>query len=691
MNVVNAITMQDKTSSVLRSVIRAVDSTVSAMERLNGTGSSPALRSAMTFIKSDLNAANRQLDNFNTEMTETVRNVNNVHSGLLKWGAGLGGALYVAKNMLSAIGSITDKVDEMTSMTARLDLINDGSQSTSELQKIIFAAAQDSRGSYMDVGAAVAKMGMLAGESFGSNKELIDFTNLMQKSFKLSGASTQEQSAAMYQLTQAMAAGKLQGDEFRSIMENAPMLAQAIADYTGKSKGELKELSSEGEITAEIIKNAMFAAGEDIEEKFASLPMTFGDVANSFKNQVLYGLQPVFSKLGQLANSEKFQAFTQGLANGIVIIAGALVNVLDLISSIASFFVNNWSFIAPIIWGIVGALLIYNTVGLITKSILAVQAFMHGVSGAAKAMEAGATFAATAAQWGLNAALLACPITWIIIAIIALIAIVYIVIAAINKFAGTSISATGVICGAFAVVGAFIWNLFASVGNFVIDIFCTLWNFMAAFANFFANLFVDPVGAVARLFFDLVDGILGLLQTLASALDTIFGGGVADTVQGWRNSLSGWVDDTIGKQEIEAVSKVNASDYHIDRKAYSGAWDTGYNFGSNLSIMDWLKNLTGDSDVSEIGNYTVDSVGTVGTVEKINDEIDISDESLKYLVDGIMRTYINKVNLQTVQPSFSIEFTGDINENADADKVAETIIAKAKEEMYASSDLTYNF
>ena len=304
-----------------------------------------------------------------------------------------------------------------------------------------------------------------------------------------------------------------------------------------------------------------------------------------------------------------------------------------------------------------GAMLLYNTITAISSAITAAKAFAEQVHAASLAMEAGATFAATAAQYGFNAALLACPLTWIIILIIAVIALIYAIVAAINKVTGSTISAMGIICGGIAVAAAFVGNLFVALINFCIDIFVVLWNFIAAFANFFANVFTDPVGAVARLFFDLVDTVLSLLQSLASAIDTIFGSNLAGAVQGWRDSLSGWVESTFGKG-TEVMEQLNAEDMHLGRFEYGSAWDAGYSFGEGIedtisnfdpsSLFD--TNVPNASDYADLSNYGGSGVGGIGSgvddiagnTGKIADSMDITEEDLKYLRDIAEQEAVNR-------------------------------------------------
>ena len=359
-------------------------------------------------------------------------------------------------------------------------------------------------------------------------------------------------------------------------------------------------------------------------------------------------------------NWSTIEGVVQGITTGLEFLLGMLSWVLEAAISVADAIIENWSWISPIIYGVAGALAVYYGWLLLTKGAALATAAAQGALTLAKMLAVpvyaaltGATMADTAAQWGLNSALYACPIVWIIVLIIALIALFYAAVAAVNKFAGTSVSATGIICGAFMVAAAFIGNLFVTLINFVIDIFVVLWNFISAFANFFGNVFNDPVGAIARLFFDLVDCILGLLESLASAIDTIFGSNLAGAVAGWRDSLGSWVDETFGQGE-EIMAKMDASSLHLERFEYGAAWDAGYSFGEGIdeSIANFdPSSLFGTTDISSPEDYanslTAGGIGDgvddiAGNTGAIKDSMDITEEDLKYLRDIAEQEAINR-------------------------------------------------
>lgn len=553
--------------------------------------------------------------------------------------------------------------DQLTSTTARLNLMNDGLQTTQDLQNMIYLSAERARGSYQATADAVSKLGLMAGDAFGSSEEIIAFMEQVNKQFTIAGTEAAGIDAAMLQLTQAMGSGVLRGEEYNSILEQAPNIIQAIADYMEVPKGQLKDMAAEGQITADIVKAAMFAAADDTNAKFESMPKTFSQIWTSFQNTALMAFQPVLQRMNEIANSEAFQQFVNNAIEGLSMVAGVALEIFDLLVGVAGAVADNWSWLSPIIYGVAAALAVYygwqlavNAINAITKGIHIAMAVAQMIHAAATGALTAATAAEIAAQNGLNAALYACPIVWIIVLIIALIALFYAAVAVVNKFAGTSVSATGIICGAFMVALAFIGNIFVALWNLVVDVFVLIYNLVATVANFIGNVFTDPIGAVCRLFFDLADTVLGILQALASAIDAIFGSNLAGSVQGWRDSLGGWVDDTFGKGD-EVMAKMNADDMKLGRFEYGAAWDAGYSFGEGIdesianfdpsSLFD--TNVPGADDYANLSDYGsgIGGIGSgvddiAGNTGKIADGMEITEEDLKYLRDIAEQEAVNR-------------------------------------------------
>lgn len=630
-------------------------------------------------------------DKFNKKLENMGASANVANTGL--------GKLVKTFISLAAIKKGIDITDEYTNTAARLALINDGLQTQAELQDKIFAAAERARGSYSNMADAIATMGLLAKDAFKSNDELIAFTELVQKSFKIAGADTSMQQAAMRQLAQAMASGRLQGDELVSIMENATMIYEAIAKYMGKTKAELKELSSKGAITADIIKNAMFKAADEINEKFEKMPMTFGDIWNKIKNGTTRAFKPVIEEVNGLINSEKINSIINGIVNGATLAAKAIGNIINAAVQLGTFIADNWSIIEPIIWGIIGALVVYNaTMGIAwlttLKNVAAKVA--HAIATWA---EYAAIFALIWAQEGLNAALAACPINWIITGIIALVTVFYVAIAVINKLAGTSISATGVIVGAFAVLGAFIFNLFVGTINAIIQLIWTAFvepflgiiEWILNVANGGFNNFGE---AVKNLIGNIISWFLSLGKVVTKIIDAIFGTDWTSGLLSLQEKVLSW-----GKNE-KAITLSREAPTITTRIKYVEAWNAGYNFGKDiqdkLSISNLFEKLSGFSNLDNLEGFDFSKFGTAshpitvkGTGKNGRVEVEMSDEDLQYLRDIAQREYINKFTTATLAPNITVKF-GDVHKEADADKLYGRIRKILQEEIAMAAEGVYS-
>lgn len=699
-----AIQLQDRFTPVIRNMSNALNMTLSSFEALQrashnavDTANIQAARQSLASVEVGINEieqgireANGQQQQFNN----TVRGGGSAIDSMAGKIKSMVGA-YVG---IRSLGAGMQATDTYVSNNARLDLINEGLQTQAELQDKIYQAAQRSRGEYNAMVNTVAKLGLLAGDAFGSNDELIAFTELMNKSFKISGASTQESTNAMYQLTQAMASGRLQGDEYRSIIENAPMLANAIAEYCGVSRGELKQLASDGAISADVIKAAVFSTADEIESKYATLPQTFSSVWTSIKNTAIQQFSGIMKKVNEFLNSDVGSKVVSGISSAIGTMSMLLGGALDMIMLIATLFIDNWSWIEPIIWGVVAALIVYNA----TMGIGWLNTIKSAAALVAKTVvdwaETAAILALTVAQQGLNAALAMCPITWIIVAVIILISVFYAVIGAINHFAGTSISATGVIVGAFFTACTFISNLFMGLLELVFGIIEYFYNTFIAFGNFLGNVFNDPIGAIINLFADLADNVLGVLEKIASAMDFVFGSNMASTVSGWRDGLKSMAENAV-KEYGNGTYKDRVSELNIDealaslgvnleRTSYSDAYDAGYWAGEQLdNKVSGLLNPSFDTsnmgfDYGSMGQNLDNIAGDTG---KMSDSLDTSEEDLKYLRDIAEQEAINRFTTAEIKVDMG-GVNNTVNSNADLDGIADYLAVKVEEQMKIAAE-----
>lgn len=577
-------------------------------------------------------------------------------------------AAYVS---IQTVGKALNISDELVQTTSRLNMMNDGVQTTAELVNMVYAAAQDARGSFSQMTDVVARFGNNAKDAFSSSEEVVAFADLIQKQMTIAGASTQEAANAELQLSQALGSGVLRGDELNSIFEQAPNLIQNIADYLDVPIGKIREMAADGELSADVVKAAIFSAADDINSKFNEMPMTWGQMWQSMQNTALIAFQPVLQRLNDLANSEAFQTFIQGAIEAMATLANILLNVFDLAVSIGTFIGDNWSIIAPIVYGIVAALTAYIAISAIVAAINGVMAIAEGVKAAAQMMATGATFAETAAQQGLNAALMACPLTWIIMLILALIVVIFAVCNAIAKMTGIANSGFGVITGGVNVVIQFFKNLGLTVANIALGI----GNAIAALASNMMTAFHNAICSVQSWFYNLLSTALSVIEGICSALNKL------PFVEFDYSGISSAADDYAAKASEAAGNK---EDYQSISDAFnegfttfdafqdgwaSDAFNAGAAWGdgiadkvSNFSLSD----VFGQTDIPNVGDYTSgfndaiansgvgDSIGNIDdNTGKIKDSLEVSEEDLKYLRDIAEQEAINRFTTAEINVDMS--------------------------------------
>lgn len=619
--------LRDGMSATLQRIADRMDAVNQRFERMQTLAEQSAPTAPYDRLQAELGAVRTQLQGVTDEfdrMRQSVDNVqpsaNNLMGTLRRIGAAVIGSQIVK--------GVVGMSDELTQTTARLNLMNDGLQTTKELQDMIYQSAMRSRGAYADTAAAVSKMGLLAGDAFANNEEVIAFVEQLNKQFKIAGTSADGQVAAMLQLTQAMGAGVLRGEELNSVFEQAPTIIQAITDYLGITTGELRDLAAEGQITADIVKNAMFAAADETNARFESIPMTWSDVWTQAGNIATMALQP--------------------LLNGINWIA------------------NNLDIIAPIVLATGAAF-----------AIFAIAANWTNICTAA-------TNGLAAAQKLLNTVMALNPVVLIIGSLIILIGVIFAVITAMNKARNTTVSALGVITGAFAVAGAFIYN------NFYLPV----WNLFADLCNFIGNVFNDPVAAIEILFLQLNQRVVGFVRDMVEKIESLI-----NLIPGVEVNITGGLDSFYDSysQKIQQIKDASGWQEFVQRKEaidYNVAYNAGYNWGANLqtNIADALNldSLLGSTDLSDAATIPTAADPTAllsdiaDNTDQIADDVEMSSEDLELLRDIAERQEINRYT--TAEIRVEMVNNNTISSEMDIDGVVNLLEIKVQEAMAASAE-----
>lgn len=647
--------LNDQVTGVLKNITRALDITLHSFEQMQDASANAVdvrlLNQARAGL-GEVNLAVREMEeNYRRaaqQEQQVTRNIRQSTQAEQQLNASIRGGndalddmVGKAKNLAATIGAsvglkkLIELSDQMTSTTARLNFIVDDGGSVKALEAKIMASAQRSRAAYLDTASAIASMGANAGAAFSSNDELIAFMEQVNKQFVIGGASAQGQAAAMLQLTQAMAAGALRGEELNSILENAPGIARAIEQYMGIAEGSIKSYAEKGAVSATVVKNALLSIADETNAKFNGMAMTWGQVWTQMGNIALKVTQPLLTAINWLA--------------------------------------NNLSVIGPILLGLGTAFLVFQVAAHWTQIATVATAAYHAVVNLLSigfGVLTGNTAAASAAVFTFNSALLASPITWIIMLIAVVIGLLYGVVAIINKVTGSSISATGLICGAIAVAGAFIGNTVIGLLNALIQYIWAI--FVAPFlgivewilnvCNGGFNSFGD---AVANLIGQIIGWFLNLGKVVTTIIDAIFGTNWTAGLESLQSSVTAW-----GKNENAITLDKNAPtiDYRFE---YGDAWAAGNDFGKGIDAkIGGMFNMGGLGDTSgfDLGDIAAYTGETADNTGKTADALAVTEEQLEYLRDIAERDAINRFTTAEVK----IDMTGMTNRidgSADLDGV----------------------
>ncbi|HEK4968246.1 TPA: tape measure protein [Clostridioides difficile] len=753
-----SIRIFDGMTPAFRHMTTAMNIVLSSFEQLQRTSSNAVNANSIIRAREELARAEAGFDRLERQIRESDNQQRKLNEDINKGASStdrlVGSAKKLAATYLGirTLGGLGNLSDQMTSTNARLGMINDGQQSDAGLNKMIFQSAERSRASYLDTAQIVSRIGMNAGKAFSSTKEIVGFAEQLNKKFVIAGASTEEMNSALLQLTQGLGSGVLRGEELNAVFESAPNIIRSIADYLDVDIGKIRGMASEGMLTADIVKNSLLAATEQTNAEFEKMPYTFSQIWTSIKNNAVMIFGVIQKKIEQSMSNKGFRTFIDNFINGLYILGNVFFNIFNGIISIlgspffqaftntiivcvsliaqalgwvitqalniANVFAQNWSIIAPAVYGVVAAIAIYSLAlagmwaweKLVAASKFVVM-FAQMLLNTQTVEGYKSLVLYALGQWGVNEAMLACPIFWVVAGIIALVVALFVGVAVFNHFANTSISAVGVVAGAISVAASFIGNIFVATGNMLIDIVALIWNTFATFAEFLANVFNDPLGSIIRLFSGMADTVLGILQSIASAIDTIFGSNLASAVSRWSDKLQGWTDEVAGEAKIK-VERIDPSSLHYDRFNYGKAWDGGYKFGEKLEnnikdkfdiskIAEDAKKKLGLDDLwdkkyglgdgfgsaglnSPLNNAAKGAKDTAGNTAKMAKTMDKSQEDLKYLRDIAEQEVINKYT--GVNIKIDMNNTNNISKDTDLDGIVNVLTEKLNDAMVVSAE-----
>lgn len=687
--ITTGIQLADNFSAPLMHIISSVNMAISSIYDMDQAMNAGVNTASLEAARNEIAQATVAAEEFNQTMQQASSPINDNIRRQEQFNQSLQNGASESSNLVSAIkrmagaylsiqtaGKILEMSDEITQTTSRLNMMNDGLQSTADLYNMVYVAANDARGSLGDMASVVARFGNNAKDAFSSSAEVVQFANLVQKQMTIAGAPTQEAANAELQLSQALGSGVLRGDELNSIFEQAPNLIQNIADYLDVPIGKIRSMAQDGELSADVVKQAVFAATDEINANFESMPMTWGQMWTVFQNNATMAFQPVLQRLNDLANTDGFQTFATNAINDLAVVAGVVLDIFEGIGSVGTFVSDNWQIIGPIVEGVAAALTVYYGWQLLSTS---------------------ATKAAAAAQWIYNAAMNANPAAIVAISIGALIVLIGILA---NKFTGTghiAQSVFGMITGGINVVIQY----FKNWGLTVADIFIGIWNAGGACATNVEIAFHNAISHVQALWYNMLSTALTVVSGICSALNKLpfvdFDySGITGAADNYASKAAAAAGNTKDYASVPAAFSKGVKTYDTYQKGWvNDAYTAGAAWGDGVTSK--IKNTLSSkaTNIPNANNYpnalassnaatAANTADTAKNTAKTANTLSASSEDLKYLRDIADREYVNKFT--TAQIKVEMINHNNVNNDMDLDGMAEHLRSKIEEEMNAAAE-----
>lgn len=687
--ITTGIQLTDNFSAPLMHIISSVNMAISSIYDMDQAMNAGVNTASLEAARNEIAQATVAAEEFNQTMQQASSPINDNIRRQEQFNQSLQNGASESSNLVSAIkrmagaylsiqtaGKILEMSDEITQTTSRLNMMNDGLQSTADLYNMVYVAANDARGSLGGMASVVARFGNNAKDAFSSSAEVVQFANLVQKQMTIAGASTQEAANAELQLSQALGSGVLRGDELNSIFEQAPNLIQNIADYLDVPIGKIRSMAQDGELSADVVKQAVFAATDEINANFESMPMTWGQMWTVFQNNATMAFQPVLQRLNDLANTDGFQTFATNAINDLAVVAGVVLDIFEGIGSVGTFVSDNWQIIGPIVEGVAAALTVYYGWQLLSTS---------------------ATKAAAAAQWIYNAAMNANPAAIVAISIGALIVLIGILA---NKFTGTghiAQSVFGMITGGINVVIQY----FKNWGLTVADIFIGIWNAGGACATNVEIAFHNAISHVQALWYNMLSTALTVVSGICSALNKLpfvdFDySGITGAADNYASKAAAAAGNTKDYASVPAAFSKGVKTYDTYQKGWvNDAYTAGAAWGDGVTSK--IKNTLSSkaTNIPNANNYpnalassnaatAANTADTAKNTAKTANTLSASSEDLKYLRDIADREYVNKFT--TAQIKVEMINHNNVNNDIDLDGMAEHLRSKIEEEMNAAAE-----